>query len=560
MSRVTGTVFKTSYPYVDYSYAQNVAGNYTDISFTFGMHFGSDSVFRTDQRSLTFAPVWGSGSYSFGPTGTGPWPQGTTNSEVAYHSGTHRVYHDAAGNGATDLAFSLYKDYNGAAYLTGSARITLPQIPRQPGAPGAPSVTGHTDSNPTTATMSWTAPTDVGAGLSQYQIQVSTSSAFTSTAVDNTAAWATSFSATGLAKGTTLYTRVRASSSAGWGPWSSTTTFTTGTTVPGAPTVLSASAIGYTSMTLGWTAPADTGGTPITSYTVQRATNSGFSSGVATFTGVAGASYTVTGLTATTTYYFRVAAVNAVGAGAYSSTLTQATTAATAPSAPAAPTFSGVGGTSLTVNWVAPSSNGSAITGYTVEYSTSATFTTVSSITGIAASATSASVTGLSYGTTYYFRVLAINSVGTTTGASASTTTGTTTPFAPAAPTVSAIGQVTATVSYTAPGDGGMPITGYDIQRATDAAFTANVVTTPDTASPLDITSLQPGITHWVRVRAKNANGTGSWSAATSFTALASAWLRDAGNTSWVGAQVYVHNGATWVLCTTQKWNGSAWV
>ena len=169
-------------------------------------------------------------------------------------------------------------------------------------------------------------------------------------------------------------------------------------------------------------------------------------------------------------------------------------------------------------------------------------------------------MTGLSFGTTYFFRVLAINSVGTTTGASASTTMGTTTPFAPSAPTVSNIGQVTATVSYTAPANGGVPITGYDIQRATDAAFTQDAVITPDTASPLDITGLQPGITHWVRVRAKNANGTGAWSAATSFTALPSAWVRNAANTAWVGAQVYQRIGTTWVLCTTQKWNGSAWV
>jgi hypothetical protein len=563
MSRVTGETFGSpdaSYPYVDYSYTQSVSGNYTDVSFTFGMHFGTYN-FRTDARTLDWAAVSGSGtgSYSYGPTGTGPYPEGSDHDEVTYKSGTFRLTHNSAGVGKATLSFSIAKTYSGSDTLSKSTTITFPTIPRQPGAPGTPTVTGHTDSDPTTATISWTAPSNVGAGLSQRQVQVSTNSAFSTTVIDNTAAWGTSFAATGLAKATTYYVRVRASSSAGFGAWSGTATFTTGTTVPGVLAVPTASAVDYTSVTLAWSAPADTGGSAVTSYSIERATDAAFTTGHAWNT-VTGTSATISGLSHTTTYYWRIAATNAVGTGAYSSTLTQATQTATAPSAPAAPTLSGVGGTSLTVNWVAPSANGSAITGYTVQYSTSAAFTTSTSISGLSASATSASVTGLSYGTTYYFRVLAINALGTTTGAATNTITGTTVPFAPDAPAVSNIGQTTATVSYVAPANGGVAITGYDIQRATDAAFTANTAISPDLATPLDITGLEPGITHYVRVRAINANGTGPWSAATSFVSLPSAWVRNADNTAWVGAQVYQRIGTAWVLCTTQKRNGSTWV
>ena len=246
MSRLKGDVFQTSYPYLDYSYSQNVAGNYTDISFSFGMHFGPDSNFRTDQRTLNFDSPVGSGSFSFGPTGTGPYPEGSTNDEVTYKSGTFRITHDASGHATASVSFSVFKTYSGSATLNYSGTLTLPTIPRQPSAPGTPSQTGATDSDPTTTTLTWTAPTNVGAGLSQRQIQVSTSSAFSSTVIDSTAAWGTSFNATGLHKGTTYYARVRASSSAGFGPYSGTRTFTTGTTVPGAPPAPTAGSVDYT--------------------------------------------------------------------------------------------------------------------------------------------------------------------------------------------------------------------------------------------------------------------------------------------------------------------------
>jgi len=79
----------------------------------------------------------------------------------------------------------------------------------------------------------------------------------------------------------------------------------------------------------------------------------------------------VTGLANSTTYTFRVSAVNAAGTGTPSAT-TNATTATT----PDAPTSLGVMGgmvadISIYLQWLAPASNGGAATdGYIVEYST----------------------------------------------------------------------------------------------------------------------------------------------------------------------------------------------
>ena len=81
-------------------------------------------------------------------------------------------------------------------------------------------------------------------------------------------------------------------------------------TVPAAPTIGTATA-GNASATVNWTAPTDTGGSPITGYKVQA-------SSADNFTGCGGApadatSPTVTGLTNGTGYTFTVAAINATG-------------------------------------------------------------------------------------------------------------------------------------------------------------------------------------------------------------------------------------------------------
>ena len=88
--------------------------------------------------------------------------------------------------------------------------------------------------------------------------------------------------------------------------------------VPGAPTSVAGTA-GSNQVALTWSAPASDGGAAITDYVVQYATSSGgvyttFADAVST-----ALSATVTGLTSGSTYYFKVAAVNAVGTGAYSS-------------------------------------------------------------------------------------------------------------------------------------------------------------------------------------------------------------------------------------------------
>ena len=116
------------------------------------------------------------------------------------------------------------------------------------------------------------------------------------------------------------------------------------------------------SVELSWTAPANTYGTPITDYRIER--NSGsiwipVSDGVSTDTVT-----TVTGLTNGVTYQFRVSAINSIGTSLLSNIASA--TPNTAPTSPGIPTdlSATAGNTQVVLSWTAPDSNRSPITDY----------------------------------------------------------------------------------------------------------------------------------------------------------------------------------------------------
>ena len=194
---------------------------------------------------------------------------------------------------------------------------------------------------------------------------------------------------------------------------------------PDAPTWLFGTA-GNGQVSLTWTAPASDGGAAITDYTVQYSTNGGstwttFSRAASTAT-----TATVTGLTNGTVYSFRVAAVNSVGTGAYSS-VDPLVAPRTTPGAPTSLTAT-ASNAQVALSWTAPASDGgSNITDYAVQFSSNGG-STWSTFADGTSTATSATVTGLTNGTGYTFRASATNSAGTGPYSSASASV---TPFAP---------------------------------------------------------------------------------------------------------------------------------
>ena len=105
-------------------------------------------------------------------------------------------------------------------------------------------------------------------------------------------------------------------------------------TTPSAPTALSATA-GDAQVSLSWTAPSSNGGSAITGYDVYEGTSAGAESSTAVngTTLVSGTTYTATGLTNGTKYYFTVEAVNGVG-NSSASNEASATPVATPPPPP----------------------------------------------------------------------------------------------------------------------------------------------------------------------------------------------------------------------------------
>ena len=212
---------------------------------------------------------------------------------------------------------------------------------------------------------------------------------------------ATSYTNTGAKAGTTYYYRVKACNDAGLSPYSNVVSgkVKSVTPKPSAPVVK----IGHSATSgkpmLTWNAVSGA-----TSYKVYRATSQ---NGTYSLLGtVTATSYTNTGAKAGTTYYYKVKAVSSAGESAYSNvvsgraTVTTLTMGHSASSGKPQLTWKAVSGAASYRVYRATTKNGA----YTVINTTKAlTYTNV----------------GAALGTTYYYKVEALNAAGKSMGFSA---------------------------------------------------------------------------------------------------------------------------------------------
>lgn len=373
--------------------------------------------------------------------------------------------------------------------------------------------------------ISWTAPEE-GLTPTHYDIQHSDDTGATWTTDDTTDSTSTMLN--GLDPAMSYLVRVRSATADDSSAWvTSASAQPLAPTVPDAVDSLDVVPDDDTTLHLTWSAPADTGGRPIDYYAVRHSDDD--STWVTDDTTVTD-SATITGLSDDSTYYVQVAAVNALGQGAWSASSSPlAPRTLAVPTAPVGLGLTGADG-AISATWSVPADEGGrSVTSYVVEYSTDdSTWSSAGSVAD-----TSTTISGLANGTSYSVRVAAVTSVGQ--GAYA---TGSATPTAPApsggggggagggggggappppaatapgAPrlTVSTAGNRQISLEWQAPDDtGGAAIESYTLEIIGPDGAQSYVSGGTTTV----ITGLVNGSPYTAHVAATNSAGPGAWS------------------------------------------------
>ncbi len=215
-------------------------------------------------------------------------------------------------------------------------------------------------------------------------------------------------------------------------------------TPPAAVTNLAAGSPTSSSLTLTWTAPGDDGNTgTATSYDIRYSTSTITAGNFSSATQVSGVpapqvagtnqSVTVTGLSASTTYYFAMKTADEVPNWSGLSNVPSATTSAAADTTPPAAVTnlatSNPTASSITLTWTAPGDDGNTgtATSYDIRYSTStintSNWASATQVSGeptplVAGTNQSMTITGLTANTTYYFAIKTSDEVPNTSALS----------------------------------------------------------------------------------------------------------------------------------------------
>ena len=185
----------------------------------------------------------------------------------------------------------------------------------------------------------------------------------------------------------------------------------------------------------------------------------------------------------------------------------------TAPNPPTSVTGT-AGNTQVSLSWTAPVFTGyTNITDYVVQYSTSATFaSSVTTFSDGVSSSTSTTVTGLTNGTAYYFRVAAVNTVGPSQYSSiSSSVVPVTTPSAVTSLSATASDR-TITATWSAPtSNGGTAVSSYTVETQLNAEAWVNQGSqTSGVSFTVRNNSAATARSYKIRVTANNAVGAGT--------------------------------------------------
>lgn len=400
-SSMTGLAAYTTY-FVR-AYATNSAGTAygNEVSFT----TGGIAPAVTTQPVTAVAATTATGNGNITSLGV---PNPTAHGVCWNTTGTPTTAGSHADNGAASATgaftssmtgLAANSTYHVRAYATNAAGTSYGSEVMFTTVPAAPVATAASNMTGTSFQANW----DAAAGATGYRLDVALDSWFTSFVAgynDLEVGNVTLHTVTGLASGTTYYYRVRAVNASGA---SADSNWIEVITVPGDPLALAATAVTATGFQANWNAVSGAG-----DYYLDVAQDSGFTVFVPGFhdRDIGLTSYPVTGLAPGTLYYYRVRAYNSSGISGYSNVIT----VLTVPPAPVALAASAITVSAFQANWQAAL----AATGYRLDVSTVNTFATcVAGYKNLeVGNVLSHSVSGLTPGTTYYYRVRATNGSG----------------------------------------------------------------------------------------------------------------------------------------------------
>ena len=354
---------------------------------------------------------------------------------------------------------------------------------------------------PTVVSLSWFPPSYNGSSeITNYKIEFKTGTTNygTLTTVGNV----TKYNSTGLTTGTTYIYRISAINSIGTSAPSSEAVATPKSTSsppknipPGPPTSLTATASSATQINLSWNPPPDNGGPPVIGYQIQYQIDSGNFATLVSNTGTAATGYSHTGLSTGHSYTYKVFAINSVGTSNSSNTSSAVPVQIiSAPYPPTSLVANPASETSIVLSWAAPTNDGgSPITGYLVEYKVGAGSYSVLFPNNVL---TTCLQKGLITGTTYTYRVSAINSIGTSLPSNEASAIPVKT-YIPTGVTAIAVSPTQVYLSWIPPSETfGQSISGYRIDQKLSSAVFNTVVDNTGITTNYSISNLSTGKTY----------------------------------------------------------------
>ncbi len=314
-------------------------------------------------------------------------------SEIAGTLPADTTTYAASGLNSTTMYYFRVRAYNVSGNSGYSNEASVIICPEAPGSVSATAVSS------TQINISWTDNSSNETGF-RIERSMGNNTSYTEI-VSDLPAGTTSYHNTGLAFNTAYYYRVRAYNAYGNSGYSNEASATTNDIIPYAPTNLVSAAASSSQINLTW----NDNSTNETGFLIERSGDNITFSQIASVT-AGTTSYSSTGLSSGTTYYFRVRAYNGIGNSGYSNT-SSAMTYDVLPAAPSGLTATAASSSQINLSWTDNSTNEAC---FIIQRSGNGT--DFSQVTTVGANVTSFSDTGLAASTTYYYRVIAHNTAG----------------------------------------------------------------------------------------------------------------------------------------------------